>query len=66
MVSKGEKMHASDMYLHSGKNCHFLHAQITSVRGWGKKLANLQLYLTITHNKYMSYGTRVLILVVMS
>ena len=23
-------MHASDIYLHSGKNCHFLHAQITS------------------------------------
>ena len=39
MISRG--MHASDIILHSGKNCHFLHAQITSVRGWDNNLANL-------------------------
>ena len=39
MISRG--MHASDINLHSGENCNFLHAQITSVRGWDKNLPNL-------------------------
>ena len=39
MISRG--MHASDITLHSGQNCHFLHAQITSVRGWDNNLANV-------------------------
>ena len=47
MISRG--MHASAIYLHSGKNFHFLHDQITSVQGWDKNLAN---FLTITHIQY--------------
>ena len=44
-------MHASAIYLHSGKNCHFLHAQITSVQGLDKHVANsmsITIYLVKT------------------